>query len=199
MRPPDRRGPDSSDPQLTPADVHQQSELSTLEMRLSVPGFTRKIQAHRPRVVCFIGKKIWDVYESVVSKTARAAPLVKRETGLIKLEVQEVKLEVQDCRPAEELTLEKEETKLETQGIIKSEPDAHELPSSSAMVPATPSPSPRRTKKNPPAPFNPYQPRTLRLPYREGGGYTYFWVTPNTSGLERTPVMSLCLVREASG
>ena len=36
------------------------------------------------------------------------------------------------------------------------------------------------------AAFDWHRPRPFRLPHRDG--YTYFWVTPNTSGLERTPV-----------
>ena len=40
-------------------------------MRLNVLPFTEKLLGIRPGVVCFVGKKIWDVYESVVSKSAR--------------------------------------------------------------------------------------------------------------------------------
>ncbi|WVF65473.1 hypothetical protein IAT40_000201 [Kwoniella sp. CBS 6097] len=55
---------------LVDRPTSEQSELSTLEMRLNVYNLTQKFLKHRPQVVCFVGKKIWDVYESVVRKTA---------------------------------------------------------------------------------------------------------------------------------
>lgn len=49
-------------------------------MRLNVHPFTLKLMEHRPRLVCFVGKKIWDVYESVAGKTATATATVKETT-----------------------------------------------------------------------------------------------------------------------
>lgn len=49
----------------------EQNELSVGEMREAVLPFTRKLVANRPLVVCFVGKKIWDIFESVAGRTAR--------------------------------------------------------------------------------------------------------------------------------
>ncbi|KLT45360.1 DNA glycosylase, partial [Cutaneotrichosporon oleaginosum] len=38
----------------------EQNELSPAEMRAAVLPLVRKFRAYRPRVVCFVGKKIWD-------------------------------------------------------------------------------------------------------------------------------------------
>lgn len=149
----------------------KQAELSTMEMRLDVLDLTVKMQAHRPKVVCFVGKKIWDVYESVVIKTARASSrsnIVKSEPQRVKLEVEAPSGEVQDVK----LGLEEINEEIYPSPIVRS----------------TPSPSPRRIKKPPAGPFNWHKPRSVRLPFQEGHGYIYFWVTPSTSGLERTPV-----------
>lgn len=43
----------------------QQAELSKDEMRLSVPSLKAKIIKFRPRIVCFVGKGMWLVIESV--------------------------------------------------------------------------------------------------------------------------------------
>ncbi len=57
------------------------------------------------------------------------------------------------------------------------------------------SPKTLRSKKQPPTPMNWTRPRPFRLPLpsvtehpHEQTSYCYFWVVPNTSGLERTPV-----------
>ncbi len=163
-----------------------------MEMRLNVLNLTLKIRSHRPRVVCFVGKKIWDVYVSVVSKTARPAIGVKLEVDLVKLEVPQEKI------GSEEVKLEMEEVKVEPIVKLESQQDLADrtLPSPSRRR-SIPSPS-RRSKKPPPTPFNWNSPRSLRLPHPDGRGYTYFWVTPNTSGLERTPVRPLSFTGSVS-
>ncbi len=159
-------------------------------MRLNVLNLTLKIRAHRPRVVCFVGKKIWDIYESIVVKTAKSASSVKAEVEHVKLEENDVK------REEEVVELEMEDVQLQpdVKPNIESGVESPMVPSEKKVkTRLTPSPSPRRTKKSPPSPMVWTQPRPLRLLHLEGSGYTYFWVTPNTSGLERTPVCLLIL------
>ena len=55
----------------------------------------------------------------------------------------------------------------------------------------TPSRPRTRTPARPKEKFDWTKPRPFRLPHTADNGqvsYTYFWVVPNTSGLERTPV-----------
>lgn len=162
----------------------EQSELSTHEMRLNALPFTEKLLRIHPRIVCFVGKKIWDVYESVIKKSARlidygAASMVKdepAELGFI---------------PAEENPNVKEEI---------TDPAAEEDLKPEILDPTTPTPTraqgtPSRPRTRTPArlkeKFDWTKPRPFRLPHTADNGqvrYTYFWVVPNTSGLERTPV-----------
>ena len=79
-----------------------------MEMRLNVLDLALKMQAHRPKVVCFVGKKIWDVYESVVVKTARPALVVQ----MVKVE-KEVKVDM-DQTSSERVELEKVEDTIVT-------------------------------------------------------------------------------------
>ncbi|WOO84882.1 G/U mismatch-specific DNA glycosylase [Vanrija pseudolonga] len=51
----------------------EQSELSPLEMRLAVAPFSRRVASHAPRVLCFVGKGMWDTFAGVVGKTAFVA------------------------------------------------------------------------------------------------------------------------------
>jgi hypothetical protein len=148
----------------------EQSELSTHEMRLNVLPFTEKLLGIKPGVVCFVGKKIWDVYESVVSKSAQVV-----DTG----QAVNVKQEYEDSTtlsdppPAEE----------GQGGDVK--PTMIDNPTSG------PAPTPRRrTPAKAKERFDWTKPRPFRLPHQTADGlkFTYFWVVPNTSGLERTPV-----------
>ncbi|TXT09088.1 hypothetical protein VHUM_02562 [Vanrija humicola] len=59
----------------------EQSELSPLEMRLAVAPFTRRVASHGPRVVCFVGKGIWDIFAGVVGRSA----VVAEERGDVSL------------------------------------------------------------------------------------------------------------------
>jgi thymine-DNA glycosylase len=44
----------------------QAAELSTSEMAASVPSFLRKVARFRPRLVCFVGKGIWQIVEKAL-------------------------------------------------------------------------------------------------------------------------------------
>ncbi|TFY54345.1 hypothetical protein EVG20_g9740 [Dentipellis fragilis] len=46
------------------------AELSREEMSLSVPSILRKIKLLRPRIICFVGKGIWQSVERVLKKSA---------------------------------------------------------------------------------------------------------------------------------
>lgn len=150
-------------------------------MRLNVYPFAVKMAQLRPRVICFVGKKIWDIFEAIASKTAKAplsaAESTKGQSGLVKIE------QGSDTRHFSPLTETEIDIKPEL-GTARATP-LRQLPPTSS-----PAPSPKKgTVKT----FDWYLPRSLRLPLpanddHPSGGYCYFWVTPNTSGLERTPV-----------
>jgi hypothetical protein len=139
-------------------------------MRLNVLPFTEKLLGFKPGVVCFVGKKIWDVYESVVSKSAR---VVDTGQAVNVKEAQDDTTTLSDPPPAEE----------GQGGDVK--PTMIDNPTSGPT--STPR---RRTPAKVKERFDWTKPRPFRLPHQIADGlkYTYFWVVPNTSGLERTPV-----------
>ncbi|KDQ10527.1 hypothetical protein BOTBODRAFT_36223 [Botryobasidium botryosum FD-172 SS1] len=55
------------------------AELSKKEMAESVPTLFRKIVGVRPRVVCFVGKSIWDAFEARVKKDSGGLKKSKTE------------------------------------------------------------------------------------------------------------------------
>lgn len=143
-------------------------------MRLNALPFTEKLLRYKPRIVCFVGKKIWDVYESVIAKNA--SPLTHASSYL----EAGVKEEPEDGSTSTRSPL----------ASMKIEP-ADRVIGERAITPlrtGRAGGTPRRAKDK--VPFDWTQPRPFRLPLTEGGRirYTYFWVVPNTSGLERTPV-----------
>jgi TDG/mug DNA glycosylase family protein len=191
-------------------------------MKLNVAQLTRKIAKHRPLVVCFVGKKIWDIYEGVVSKTALAQEL---QPEVLKVEAARrgVKVELPDTPPpginapplgarsdselSSPLSEEGQQgsvvgTHLNEQVIETDLPEDIKPTVNITQSPSTPlkraksemislPASSERKAKSPGATKGVMDwtaPRPFRLPWPEGGGHTYFWVTPNTSGLERTPV-----------
>ncbi|WVW79433.1 hypothetical protein I302_101402 [Kwoniella bestiolae CBS 10118] len=212
---------------LVDRPTSEQSELSTLEMRLNVFNLTSKFVKHKPKIVCFVGKKIWDVYESVVKKTATLSTNIKKEDEedvTLESEVSEVKQEMEmddhttlgsgtsevkvtvkleklddhvssppspppNNNPSVPMRLEKPEQ------LVKIEHDDDTKPINPASVK---SPKKRlKATKLPMDPFDATKPRKFRLPHytaepqdlggeKEVVGFTYFWVVPNTSGLERT-------------
>jgi len=142
-------------------------------MRLNVLPFTEKLLGIKPGVVCFVGKKIWDVYESVVSKSAR----------------------VVDARQRVEVKEEQDTTTITPQALAQEVVSGgHGEDIKPTLVNNTtsgPAPTPRRrTPAKVKEKFDWTKPRPFRLPHQTDDGvkYTYFWVVPNTSGLERTPV-----------
>lgn len=180
-------------------------------MRLNVHPFALKLVRLRPKIVCFVGKKIWDIFETITSKSARVPvedtriEVVKREAGLssgvsVKLEIQEMKVEPYRD-PSSPLSEEGPDT-ISTYGQAVS--DSTEVDRKPEVKPSTPlrhpaassstrsTSTPRRTGTSA-LPFEWLKPRSLRLPLPPQEGETkpshcYFWVTPSTSGLERTPV-----------
>lgn len=163
-------------------------------MRLNVHHLTLKILANRPKVVCFVGKKIWDIYESVVSKSAGPA----RSATPLGASVRETQSDIKAEDDNQSLSEVKEDL---TDDDISFSTVTPYVPPSIVKIEATdtkPAVSPRSKPPRSPAPpiniSNPprkpsidwTQPRGFRLKHESG--FTYFWVTPNTSGLERTPV-----------
>lgn len=175
-------------------------------MKLNTFNLLQKFIKYQPSVVCFVGKKIWDVFENVVGKTAEFDKGVR----------QKVKLEGEGGNGEECGDEDKERSVVllaptPERGKVKIEPS--ELVDQPPLLPSSASPSktahlaPAQTAssslikararkgrtKPPKTPFSFSQPRALRIshPPEENGGevkYTYFFVVPSTSGLERTPV-----------
>jgi hypothetical protein len=52
------------------------------EMRRGSVELVQKILEHQPRVVCFVGKKIWDEFEFVIKKTAKPAKSPWTDLGM---------------------------------------------------------------------------------------------------------------------
>ncbi|WVQ81484.1 hypothetical protein IAT38_003608 [Cryptococcus sp. DSM 104549] len=189
---------------LVDRPTSEQSELSTLEMRLNISHLLGKFQRDRPLCVCFVGKKIWDVFEGVVKKTARrveGAPreVAGEEAGLVKMETED--------DDNSRLPIKAEPPDPITPTILSPSPrtpSKRKAPSTLPTSTPTPSPSPSRGKRKPAAPKVPFdfarpRPYWLAHPPEEvktegeddglggkGPVYTYFWVVPSTSGLERT-------------
>lgn len=108
-------------------------------------------------MACFVGKGIWDVYYGVAKKAIRPTTGVKSEPES-PLRVTTYSLENGQVTPTRRQPTD-----------IKAE--------------TTPRSS-RRTPKSPKKEFKFDEPQCLRLV--SDAGTTYFWVVPNTSGLERT-------------
>ncbi|TCD64990.1 hypothetical protein EIP91_003356 [Steccherinum ochraceum] len=52
----------------------EQAELSKADMISGVPVLLHKIATHRPRIVCFVGKGIWDVFVKEATKASADVP-----------------------------------------------------------------------------------------------------------------------------
>lgn len=178
----------------------------------------KKLAENGPKVACFVGKGIWQQFESNVKRTAtpaagngatvnqedEAGPSqgTNRTPRVIRYSLQNGQVTEDQASAAS--------------SQVKAEPESP--PSSSASVgevemnllddgldePITPlrngrsptiTPTPRARKgkakatpkpKPPKRPFLWDAPQMYRLPSTAEGGYTYLWVVPNTSGLERS-------------
>ncbi|KDQ53779.1 hypothetical protein JAAARDRAFT_72403 [Jaapia argillacea MUCL 33604] len=53
-------------------------ELSNQEMKASVPQLLAKIKEYHPRIVCFVGKGMWDIVESVIKRSSNPGSKIKR-------------------------------------------------------------------------------------------------------------------------
>lgn len=159
-----------------------------------------KLAVHRPRIVCFIGKNIWDVFASVARRSvpkslAPVATVVKAEpdAGVAAPRVVSYTLDAGMVKREEgpEVPIDSLEG---DDVLVKIEPGEEPIlllprPASATPPPTNPDTtagkSKSKTKAKPP-PFTYDAPQPLRLAH--GGGHTYFWALPNTSGLERTPL-----------
>ncbi|WWC73030.1 uncharacterized protein I206_106995 [Kwoniella pini CBS 10737] len=220
---------------LVDRPTSEQSELSTLEMKLNVFNLTKKFLKYQPKLVCFVGKKIWDVYESVISKTATPIESVQEVKGQLYIESKmessssssgshskiKMKEEKIDIKEEDIISSSNNGSLSETKVAVKKE--LLNSPESSSLSPISSQEQTSqlkientvnidvdsklsslesktiktnailKAKKSKVDPFNATKPRKYRLPHHELNfhtikGYTYFWVVPNTSGLERTPL-----------
>ncbi|WRT69134.1 uncharacterized protein IL334_006118 [Kwoniella shivajii] len=241
---------------LVDRPTSEQSELSTLEMRLNVFNLTLKFLLHRPKIVCFVGKKIWDVYESVISKTAMPIVANRNKQMAVNESMDEWTRKYDEDNEESKLTMdipgEEDDHKLKIKEeivdaiplngdddhLVKNEGEIPSISESSLSPPPLLSPPaskfeheaelvkmesayteqttnhiPTPTKKTARSKkvveqFDPTKPRKYRLPLplpsppqshmhtqmsvngqvEKAQEWTYFWVVPNTSGLERTPL-----------
>jgi TDG/mug DNA glycosylase family protein len=179
----------------------EQSELSTLEMRLNALPFTEKILRLKPKVVCFVGKKIWDVYESVISRSAVMSVSVSVSvSGAGPSRTSSGTSSSSRTQTTVKMEVEQNTTPIKTEpasNVVEETAPARVGPSTRPVARST-NPRGKREKVEIPK-FDWTEPRSFRLPHTQEGRptrYTYFWVVPNTSGLERTPVNSyptLCM------
>lgn len=198
----------------------QASELTALEQRIAVYPLAKKLSENGPKVACFVGKGIWQQFESIVKKSATPASASSEavnqedEAGPSQgtnRTPRVIRYSLRDGQVTEDQTS-------AASSQVKAEPESP--PSSSASAgevemsllddgldePITPmrnprsptiTPTPRAKKgkakvkatpkpKPPKKPFLWDAPQMYRLPSTAEGGYTYLWVVPNTSGLERS-------------
>lgn len=203
-------------------------------MRLNVHPFTFKLLRFRPRIVCFVGKKIWDVYEAVAKKTAKVSPNGGEGNGTdrsVTVEFgeigriaaittiagnngflgengyeEEVPLKVEDemvepvAKVESELSIRGDASggspQRNSQEVMQVEvkpdlPASPTTPLRHGHLAASTASTPQRQSNA--STMDWYKPRSIRLPLPplengSPGSYCYFWVTPSTSGLERTPV-----------
>lgn len=150
-------------------------------MRLNALPFTEKLLRLKPKVVCFVGKKIWDVYESVIRKTATA-------TATVAVPPVPEPSSVRSATSAVDDRLEQDQKPMPAPPTSSIKAEQRSKPNEESSTAAQRN---GKRKKEEKIPFDWTQPRSFRLPHIEEGQitrYTYFWVVPNTSGLERTPV-----------
>ncbi|RSH95148.1 hypothetical protein EHS25_000234 [Saitozyma podzolica] len=177
----------------------EQSELSTLEMRLNVYPFTLKLMEHRPRLVCFVGKKIWDVYESVAGKTATAtATVTASPTGKGTATGTGAITHFDPVTPVTPITPVKLEQAEEVLADLECAPEQGHEDSSPTIVkleegivpgypPSTPSPSPGRVQPG-------VQPKPQRRPITpkstQSAKRTFDWTQPRALRLPLPPSRS---------
>ncbi|BEJ15748.1 hypothetical protein CspHIS471_0503530 [Cutaneotrichosporon sp. HIS471] len=236
----------------------EQNELSPAEMRAAVLPLATKFARFRPRVVCFVGKKIWDIFEGVVGVESRRRLKEAKKNGSKAATVRKVKWEaVVAFAPVDEAVVKTEPEVVVKEEVMEAEegdeakedvkeveeadekPDVDEplvsiedadltptksryvravqpnfaydapqrlrlvlpgpgtmdesdsvdvesptpLPSSSVLPSSAPS-SPLSSAPSLSPPPNPPNPPNSSPSHT----HTYFWVVPNTSGLERTPL-----------
>ncbi|TYJ59070.1 hypothetical protein B9479_000059 [Cryptococcus floricola] len=180
---------------LVDRPTSEQSELSTLEMRLNTYQLLLKFVRYHPSIVCFVGKKIWDVFESVVGKTVfyggEVETVVKAETGISQEGTErKVSILTPQKRPKMEATDDDCDNDIAMPSEIIATPRKGRL--NSALSPSPISPRKRKGKETK-IPFSFSKPQSIRLPHALSPGrqreYTYFFVVPSTSGLERTPLL----------
>lgn len=189
-----------------------------MEQRIAVYPLAKKLSENGPKVACFVGKGIWQQFESIVKKSATPACApgaeVKQEDEagpsqgtnrtprVIRYRLQDGQVtEDQTSGASRQVKAEPESPPSSTASIGEVEmgllDDGLDEPITPMRDPRSPTitPTPRQKKgkakatpkpKPPKKPFLWDAPQMYRLPSTAEGGYTYLWVVPNTSGLERS-------------
>jgi hypothetical protein len=165
-------------------------------MRLNVYPFTLKLMEHRPRLVCFVGKKIWDVYESVAGKTATAtATVTASPTGKGTATGTGAITHFDPVTPVTPITPVKLEQAEEVLADLECAPEQGHEDSSPTIVkleegivpgypPSTPSPSPGRVQPGvqPKPQRRPITPKSIQSAKR-----TFDWTQPRALRLPLPP------------
>jgi hypothetical protein len=156
-------------------------------MRISVPSLIEKLRIYKPKLVCFVGKGIWDKFEDIVTKACHDS------------EIPWIPFDLDERQPVS--TSDKRDIKFEEEttpiGSVTSGPTLTEITIEDDLKPLEPqTPSPLSSKRPRPSKikqaFDWTQPRAYKLVHQpsqdRAESVTLFWVVPSTSGLERTPV-----------
>jgi hypothetical protein len=153
-------------------------------MRASVPSLLEKLYKYRPKLVCFVGKGIWDKFENIVSKASDCAEIAWTDFTLDNVQVIPGDIKPDNVK----LEIDTVSTELVTVTGIEEIRDAKPPISPARSTIASGRSGTAKAK----TPFNWTQPRPYKLvhpPTVRGESYaTLFWVVPSTSGLERTSV-----------
>lgn len=213
----DLRGGTPSVSTLRTLTLFQQAELSTLEMRQSVPALLAKLKKHRPRVLCFVGKKIWDEFEAVISKSVQRPTQADTKTDepKVKIEADQADVGTSGSRQNSQAPTPRRQTfavdavqmyALDPEGKLVAGSGLDTMgtspsgPVTPVKKPTTPKPTKiLRTPKTPkvaaapwrwdePRPYKYVYPPSEDKPVSTDPCACYFWVVPSTSGLERTLV-----------
>ena len=134
-------------------------------MRTGALDLLRKIEEHRPGIVCFVGKKIWDEFEFVIKRSARPARKPWRHEAFQLGEGTCTSISSREEGHADEGLTDKIET----------------MPTRSETI--SPSRSGKKIQWDQPRPY-----RVAHDATAEGFANTLFWVVPSTSGLVRVQV-----------
>ncbi|KAJ9106848.1 hypothetical protein QFC19_002976 [Naganishia cerealis] len=150
-------------------------------MRRGSLELVQKILQYQPKVVCFVGKKIWDEFEFVIKKSARPAKNAWTDLTFSSESGKSCSSRLWKC------VIKRTDARRRNRDLTEQPPPTPELAVESNSTNAHPKERPKSSRP----PFQWDQPRPYRVvhsPVQGGCGNTLFWVVPSTSGLVRVQV-----------